>query len=124
MPEQLNGDVNASPCKQGDIVRCYPGTRDGRHYVGVITSEGVVEFGETDCVRVRKYESGVEDGTDYLAVTHVKVIGRVEGREAYVQTFKDALAVSELDLDDVIIEDRAESLKAAKIIKGFRGVQL
>lgn len=108
--------------KQGDIVRCYPGHRDGRSYIAVIISEGVVEFGSTDCVRVRQYVSGKRMGSDYLAVTHVDVIGRVEGNVGYVQTFAHALSISDLPLDDIIIEDREQSLKAAKLIKGFRGV--
>lgn len=45
---------------------------------------------------------------------------RIEGRVAYVDTVAEALEVADQDLDDVIIEDRAESLKMAKLIKGFR----
>ncbi|ALY10833.1 hypothetical protein WILDE_49 [Arthrobacter phage Wilde] len=113
-----------SEFKQGNIVRCYPGTRQGRSYIAVVISEGVVEFGGTDCVRVQQYDAGRRGGTDYLAVTHVDVLGRVEGSTGYVQTFADALSASDIPLDDIVIEDRAQSLKAQKIIKGFRGVKL
>jgi hypothetical protein len=82
----------------------------------------VVEFGSTDCVRVQQYDAGRRGGTDYLAVTHVDVLGRVESNKGYVQTFADALAASDIPLDDIVIEDREESLKAAKVIKGMRGV--
>lgn len=107
-----------SEYKKDDLVRCYPGDRSGRYYIARVISDGVVEFGGTDCVRVRQ-EGGA---SDYIAVTHADVIGRIEGRKAYVNTFKDALEVSTLDLDDVVIEGREESLRAAKIIKGLRGV--
>ncbi|QWY81347.1 hypothetical protein SEA_RIZWANA_50 [Arthrobacter phage Rizwana] len=109
---------------QGDIVRCYPGHRNGRSYIGQIISEGVVKFGGADCVRVQEYSAGRRCGTDYLAVTHVDVLGRVVGNTGYVRTFADALTASEMPLDDIIIEDKAESLKAAKIIKGLRSVVL
>jgi hypothetical protein len=109
-----------SEYKKDDLVRCWPGGIGNRNYIATVISEGVVEFGGTDCVRVRQPNGG----SDYMAVTHAEVVGRVEGRTAYVQTFKDALEVSTLELDDVVIENREESLKAKKIIKGFRSVQL
>lgn len=109
-----------SEFKKDQIVRCWPGATTGRSYIAVIISEGVVEFGSTDCVRTRR----ADGGTDYLAVTHVSVIGRVEGDTGYVQTVADAFAVSDIPLDSIVIEDRAESLKAKKLIKGFRSVKL
>jgi len=56
-----------SEITKGERVRCWPGSRDGRHYLAEVISDGVVEFGGTKCYRIRKDDGG----TDYLAATHV-----------------------------------------------------
>lgn len=107
-----------SEIKKSDIVRCWPGTRTiGAHqYAAQVISDGTVKFGDTDCVRVR----GIDGGSDYIALTHVELIGDARDRVCHVQTGADALYVCEFDFEDIVIDDRDESLKFAKLIKGFR----
>jgi len=52
------------------LVRYWPGLKEGRGRYAHIISDGVVEFGGTDCVRIRK----VDGGTDYIALTHIEVV--------------------------------------------------
>lgn len=99
-----------------DIVRYWPGTRPGRTAVATVISDGVVPFGGTDCLRI-KQEDG---GTDYIAITHVEKLGRIDGRTAHVQTGREAMEVCDLDIDSVVVEDRADSLKLAKLARAFR----
>lgn len=105
-----------SEIRKGDIVQCWPGTLQGRSYAAVAISDGVVKFGGTDCWRVRQ----LDGYSDYLAVDHVQLLGRVEGRTAYVQTGRAAMAVCDFDIDDVVIEDNAERLRFTRMLKGFR----
>jgi hypothetical protein len=102
--------------KAGDIVECWPGGRPGRSYMARIISDGIVPFGGTDCYRVQK----LNRATDYLAVTHVELTGRVEDGTAYVKSGRDALAVCDFDLKDVVIEDNAERIKFGRIMKALR----
>lgn len=99
-----------------DIVRYWPGTRPGRTDVATVISDGAVAFGGTECVRIQQ----ANGGTDYIAITHTERIGRIEGRTAYVQTGREAMEVSELDIDSVVVEDRADSLNLAKLARAFR----
>lgn len=104
---------------QGMPVLYWPGVRskDYPGQDGVIISDGVVQFGGTDCVRIRTWKGG----TDYIQLSHIQTKGRIEGATCYVQTGRDALNCSQLDgIKDVVIEDREESLKLAKLMKGFR----
>lgn len=54
------------------LVKYWPGARhdDIPGKYAHIISNGVVEFGGTDCVRIRK----VDGGTDYIAITHIEVV--------------------------------------------------
>ncbi len=105
---------------KGMPVLYWPGIRhtDFPGQLGTIISEGTVEFGGTECVRICK----ATGGTDYIQLSHIHTKGRIEGTTCYVRNGQDALAVCELPgVEDVVIEDRAESLKLARLMKGFRG---
>jgi hypothetical protein len=57
---------------RGALVKYWPGARHESipgKYAHLI-SDGVVEFGGTDCVRIQKGDGG----TDYIALTHVEVV--------------------------------------------------
>lgn len=105
---------------KGMPVLFWPGIRhnDIPGQLGTIISDGTVEFGGTECVRIRK----ATGGTDYVQLSHIQTAGRIEGDVCYVQTGRDALSCSQLEgIKDIVIEDRAESLKMARLMKGFRG---
>lgn len=56
----------------GRLVKYWPGSRHSSipgRYAHII-SDGVVEFGGTDCVRIEK----ADGGTDYIALTHVEIV--------------------------------------------------
>lgn len=101
---------------KNDIVRCWPGGRPGRNDAALVISDGVVLFGGVDCVRIQK----AGGGTDYVAVTHIEPLGRIEGRRAYVQTAREAIEVCDLDIDHVVVEDRNDALKLQKLARAFR----
>jgi hypothetical protein len=101
---------------KNDIVRYWPGVRPGRTEVATVISDGIVAFGGADCVRIQQ----VTGGTDYIAITHVEQIGRIDGRRAYVKTAREALAVCDIDIDDVVVEDRDDAMKLQKLARAFR----
>lgn len=107
--------------RKGDIVRYWPVGRPGRHSLATVISDGVVEFGGVDTVRVRKLTGKLAGSTDYIAVTHVETVGHSDdGRTCKVQSVKDALEVCELDFVDVVITDNMERIKMEKLMKGLR----
>jgi hypothetical protein len=97
------------------IVRYWPGVRPGRTEVATVISDGIVAFGGAECVRIQQ----ATGGTDYIAVTHVEQIGRIDGRRAYVKTAREAVAACMLDVDDVVVEDRADALMLQKLARAF-----
>lgn len=101
---------------KNDLVRYWPGGRHARSAAAAVISDGIVQFGGIDCVRIQK----TGGGTDYIAVTHVSPLGRLDGRRAYVQTAREAIEVCDLDIDDVVVEDRADAQKLQKLARAFR----
>lgn len=55
--------------REGKPVLYWPGVRSDRHepQQGIVISNGVVVFGGTACVRIRKQDGG----TDYIQLSHV-----------------------------------------------------
>jgi len=57
--------------EKGTRVIYWPGARHGSipGRPGKVISDGVVQFGGTDCIRIETMECG----TDYIALTHVEL---------------------------------------------------
>ena len=56
---------------RGMLVKYWPGIRgEGPARYAHIISDGVVQFGGIDCVRIEKPHGG----TDYIALSHVEVV--------------------------------------------------
>lgn len=102
--------------KAGDIVRYWPGVRRGNGLIGTIITGDVVKMGGTNVVRINTDKGG----TDHLALSHIEVIGRVDGDRAYVQTCADAFAVLDVPaVEDVVIENNTERIKMGRLMKGL-----
>lgn len=104
---------------QFDIVHYWPGIRDSatKPKVARVISDGTVEFGGRPCYRISK----TDGGTDYVAVTHVELLARMDETTAYVRTASEALEVCDAPgVDFVVVEDNAERIKLQRTIKALR----
>lgn len=100
-----------------DIVHYWPGSPHGFPKMGRVISDGTTDFGGTPCYRIRK----ADDGTDYIAATHVELLAHMLDDVAYVRTAQNALLVCDLPgVAHVVVEDRAENIKLQRLIRGLR----
>jgi len=54
----------------GMLVKFWPGAKYGPGKYAHVISDGAVQFGGTDCLRIRM----ADGGTDYIALTHIEVV--------------------------------------------------